>query len=86
MTIQEEIAIVGQTPIAPANVQESLEEFVKEYESWGYRFPRNHCVLLSMVYNYGVIQGKREERARRRRNKEGVLDDESFQECQGNPD
>ena len=74
MNIQEELRINGYQPVAVfagTDMAEFFQGLMDRYKCKCSPF------MLSMAYTYGVIQGKREERARKKNKKvgnyEGVL-------------
>ena len=69
MDIHEELRINGHQPIQGEAVSELGEFFhavVTQNIENGFAIEHSIPILLSQAYTYGVICGKREERARRK--------------------
>lgn len=69
MNIQEELRINDQQPAEGFRGTEVGDFFQAIIQQLGNRrIESNIYFLLSQAYTYGIIQGKRQERARRKKN------------------
>lgn len=62
MNVQEALQLVGHSPVRGWGEEEMIEIFEAFQE-----VTKNPKFLMSMAYELGMISGKREERARRRK-------------------
>ena len=60
------IQILERTPV-PWSSRDQIKEIVEAYFRTAEPVRDNACWIGAMCYLYGVMQGKRQERARRRR-------------------
>lgn len=69
MNIQEEIRINDHQPVcgcAGTELGDFFQEYVTRVNKDGFNIEINAVYLMSLAYTYGVICGKRSERARRK--------------------
>lgn len=69
MDILEELRISREQPVVTADTEEGefFKMVVDDLEEKGFSRFQNIYALMSVAYNFGVVQGKRAERARRKR-------------------
>lgn len=66
MTIQEDIAISGRQPVPSAEEIAVLDGIIEKYRARGRMTLSDICCTTAQAYSYGIMQGKRAERARRK--------------------
>lgn len=70
MEVKEQIRIIGYQPCMcgmGSELGELYRELLKKNSEYGGLSGNNIFFLLDQVYTFGVIQGKRAERARRKK-------------------
>lgn len=70
MNIQEELRINGHQPVcgtAGTDQGDFYEALIEKCKSHGWNPANNLYFLMDCAFSYGVIQGKRAERARRKK-------------------
>ncbi|ODR36271.1 hypothetical protein [Eisenbergiella tayi] len=69
MNIQEELRINKKQPVygfAGTDIGNFYKALIEDCKSHGWTIEQNIYFLMDQAYSYGIIQGKRDERARKK--------------------